>query len=222
MFYKGLTKKNGLPPTKIAEDIIEKYLESQERPFALNDIVQNLHNQVSKPNALKALEALVDSDRIMSRTFGKIIIYSRHDKEINFEEEIQKKVDAGEYTHENLLHLREEFFEMESDKTQAKKNLDEIMSTPSNDIMVTEIERLKEELSQKREKLDSLKSSWNPESEKKEKDLNERYSSIIKEIKMRRKIVKTLVTIIRDQVRPKNLGDFLEEVGFEAEPVSKI
>ena len=197
-------------------------MESQERPFALNDIVQNLHNQVSKPNALKALEALVDSDRIMSRTFGKIIIYSRHDKEINFEEEIQKKVDAGEYTHENLLHLREEFFEMESDKTQAKKNLDEIMSAPSNEIMVTEIERLKEELSQKREKLDSLKSNWNPESEKREKDLNERYSSIIKEIKVRRKIAKTLVTIIRDQVRPKNLGDFLEEVGFEAEPASKI
>ena len=197
-------------------------MESQERPFALNDIVQNLHNQVSKPNALKALEALVDSDRIMSRTFGKIIIYSRHDKEIDFEEEIRKRVEAGEYTHENLLHLREEFFEMESDKTQAKKHLEEIMSTPSNDVIVTEIERLKEELSQKRERLDLLKSNWNPESEKREKELKERYSGIMKEIKIRRKIAKTLVTIIKDQVRPKNLDDFLEEVGFEVEPPLKI
>lgn len=197
-------------------------MESQERPFALNDIVQNLHNQVSKPNALKALEALVDSDRIMSRTFGKIIIYSRHDKEIDFEEEIRKRVEAGEYTHENLLHLREEFFEMESDKTQAKKHLEEIMSTPSNDVIVTEIERLKEELSQKRERLDLLKSNWNPESEKREKELKERYSGIMKEIKIRRKIAKTLVTIIKDQVRPKNLDDFLEEVGFEVEPALKI
>lgn len=197
-------------------------MESQERPFALNDIVQNLHNQVSKPNALKALEALVDSDRIMSRTFGKIIIYSRHDKEIDFEEEIRKRVEAGEYTHENLLHLREEFFEMESDKTQAKKHLEEIMSTPSNDVIVTEIERLKEELSQKRERLDLLKSNWNPESEKREKELKERYSGIMKEIKIRRKIAKTLVTIIKDQVRPNNLDDFLEEVGFEVEPPLKI
>ena len=197
-------------------------MESQERPFALNDIVQNLHNQVSKPNALKALEALVDGDRIMSRTFGKIIIYSRHDKEIDFEEEIRKRVEAGEYTHENLLHLREEFFEMESDKTQAKKHLEEIMSTPSNDVIVTEIERLKEELSQKRERLDLLKSNWNPESEKREKELKERYSGIMKEIKIRRKIAKTLVTIIKDQVRPNNLDDFLEEVGFEVEPPLKI
>lgn len=50
-----------------AEDLIEEYLVSQYKPFAINDIVQNLHNKVAKTAAVKALESLASAGRITTK-----------------------------------------------------------------------------------------------------------------------------------------------------------
>ncbi|GAA5884773.1 hypothetical protein JCM6882_005387 [Rhodosporidiobolus microsporus] len=58
-----------------AEELVLNYLKEQNRPYGATDISANLKGRVSKPQAQKALAALLEKGEIMGKTFGKTTIY---------------------------------------------------------------------------------------------------------------------------------------------------
>lgn len=55
--------------------MVLEYLKREYRPYAVTDLVLNLHNQISKPNMIKVLDELVAGEDIISKTYGKSTYY---------------------------------------------------------------------------------------------------------------------------------------------------
>jgi len=81
---------------------------------------------------VKILEELVQDDKIILKTFGKILIYSSKDVDINYEEEFGKNELEGKYSYQCLTQLNEELMELSRDETTAKKELEETLKIPTN------------------------------------------------------------------------------------------
>ena len=50
-----------------AKAIVVKYLTNQNRPYSVNDLVANLHNEVPKALMQKTLDGLVEESKIKER-----------------------------------------------------------------------------------------------------------------------------------------------------------
>ena len=50
-----------------AKAIVVKYLTNQNRPYSVNDLVANLHNEVPKTVMQKTLDALVEEGKIKEK-----------------------------------------------------------------------------------------------------------------------------------------------------------
>ena len=54
-----------------AKIIVVKYLTNQNRPYSVNDLVANLHNEVPKALMQKTLDGLVEESKIKEKVNGK-------------------------------------------------------------------------------------------------------------------------------------------------------
>lgn len=191
-----------------AEVLIEEYLISQYKPFAINDIVQNLHNKVAKTVAIKALENLSTSGRVTTKLFGKVVIYACNEQKLSLPEGI----DPSQYTMETLSQLRTEQIEIEKDRENALDTYNKVMNEPSN-------EQLKDVIGENRLTLQALKDSilqlqtnWVPTDEIVIHNLMDSELKLCKELKTRTKMMKTLIALIKDTVRPTNMAEFLVSI----------
>ena len=178
---------------------------SQYKPFSVNDIIQNLHNKVTKTTATKALENLVNEKRIVSKTFGKIVIYSCNEQETA----LPSNVDSSQFDFETVLQLRNDLIELERDKSMAKDALDSVAKEPENKELLTIIENEENELKEIESKLQSLQGDWNPANDEIVKRIMSEDTLLQKEITKRSKICKSLIATIKDSVCPKNMDEFL-------------
>lgn len=191
--------------------LIETYLVSQYRPLAINDIVQNLHGKITKAAATKALDTLVQDHRITAKTFGKITIYSCNEKEL----ELPDGVDTDKFTFPRLAELRQELRELESDKAAATDALNRVLKEPSNDQLLHLHVTREQEISRLQDVLVKLQEDWDPKMEPFIRELVKVDNKVDRELKARSKIMKSLLTIVKDTVRPSDMDEFLEEIGFE-------
>lgn len=69
------------------------YLEKANRPFSSNDIVQNLHKELTKPLVQKALDQLVSKGKIREKIYNKqkiyVIVQEKDKCTKNIQEELQ-------------------------------------------------------------------------------------------------------------------------------------
>lgn len=77
-----------------ADQLIKEYMKKQYRPYAVSDLVLNLKKEVSKVNAVKALNSLVEAGDLISKSSGKLSYYVY--KEITFDEEESSSSFASE------------------------------------------------------------------------------------------------------------------------------
>lgn len=59
----------------MAEDAVQKYLETTNRPYSANDIVLNMHKQWGKTGVQRALDNLVAANIVLEKTYGKQKVY---------------------------------------------------------------------------------------------------------------------------------------------------
>lgn len=97
--------------------MILEYLEKEYRPYAVTDLVLNLHNQISKVNMVKLLDELTAEGEILSKTYGKSTYYCYRMMD---EQNDGSKVNA---TIEMVKQLREELKETEVDAAEKKKGM---------------------------------------------------------------------------------------------------
>lgn len=58
-----------------ASKMILDYMMAQNRPYAVTDIITNLHGIVGKTLAIKVLAGLAEEGSLLAKTYGKSIIY---------------------------------------------------------------------------------------------------------------------------------------------------
>jgi len=58
-----------------AVDAVFTYLRDQNRPYSVNDMVLNLHKEHGKTAIQKALDKLVEDERVREKTYGKQKVY---------------------------------------------------------------------------------------------------------------------------------------------------
>ena len=164
-----------------------------------------MHNKVTKTTATKALENLVNEKRIVSKTFGKIIIYSCNEQDTA----LPSNIDPSQFDFETVLQLRNDLIELERDKSMAKDALDSVTKEPENEDLLTIIENEENELKKIESKLQSLQDDWDPANDEIVKRIMSEDTLLQKEITKRSKICKNLIATIKDSVRPKNMNEFL-------------
>lgn len=184
--------------------MILNYLNENYKPFAINDIVQNLHSQVSKTNALKALEALSASHRINCKQFGKISIYIRN--EIDLEENVGGK----EYTFEDIQELNEEYAKITSDRHAWENKTSALLQEPSNVELGAKIKELERKVKELKSNIEYLQKTPEDSAENDlVKFIQDSRAMVEKEIRARRRIWKSCVQLIKHGIQPKDVNEFL-------------
>lgn len=79
------------------EQKVLDYLEKMNRPYSVNDILQNLHNEVTKAAVQKALDQLVSKEKIREKIYNKQKIYT-----------VVQETNQNKNTHEELQRLENE------------------------------------------------------------------------------------------------------------------
>lgn len=90
------------------KDAIYKYIKKQNRPFSVNDIVSNLHNEYGKAAVQKALDQLVADQKVFEKVYGKQKIYcvvqdSKYTEELmRIDKELQVNANEVESKYQEL------------------------------------------------------------------------------------------------------------------------
>ncbi|CAR30414.1 Hop2p [Lachancea thermotolerans CBS 6340] len=191
-----------------AESIIESYLIEQYRPFAVNDIIQNLHNKVSRTNTIKALESLTKQQRITCKTFGKIAIYVCNEQELT-----STNIGTGtDVSIETVTQLREELLETEKDRSEYSAQLQGVMRHPPNEELLAIVEAKKAEVLEVNNMLQNLLSDWKPENEELIQTVRAYEQKIGKELSARKKILNSAIALMKEALSLKNIDEFLVRV----------
>ncbi|SCU89260.1 LAFA_0E16952g1_1 [Lachancea sp. 'fantastica'] len=204
-------KKSGQAKGKEAENIVEAYLVEQYRPYAANDIVQNLNKSVAKTSVIKALETLVKENRITCKMFGKIAIYVCNEQELEHHDDLSFE----EVSFEALMELREELIRVEKDRNEVATQLQSTMKTPSNAEIGIAIDATRKEVAEIQQRLKGLELQWRPEDEKTIRLIKEYEQKIDKQINARKKMWASALLLVKEALAIKNLDEFLEELGVE-------
>lgn len=77
------------------------YLKDQYRPYAPTDLILNLHGKINKATMTKCLSDLVESDKILCKSFGKFNCYFCKPIDITDNNDLQLNVSGKS---DNLEH----------------------------------------------------------------------------------------------------------------------
>ena len=192
------------------DEIVQSYLESQYRPFATNDIVQNLSSRIAKKAVvLKSLDSLVKQNRIIMKNFNRIQIYCCLDKQVD------KNIDMEAYTFEKLSTLRTELIALDKQLNVTTETHGNVMKDVGNSELLFYIQEKEQEIECLQKKLNTLKNS----SEMVEPRVVAKYLELEKQLRKdtikRTKIMKNLVMLVKDVMQTGKIDETLEEIGFE-------
>ncbi|KOX76315.1 Homologous-pairing protein 2 like protein [Melipona quadrifasciata] len=205
-------------------DTVYKYMKVQNRPYSINDLVSNLHNEYGKTAVQKAIDKLVSEGKIFEKVgyllsnvvYGKQKIYCPVQDSSNDIEELMR-IDKELQAHANEVESKYQEFEREIKVQEA------LLSSMKSSITIEEAKRQKIEL-QKRialltNKLDGLMEASNTEDlteckKKAEKALNE-YS---REYAKRKRLCTEILDCILDNY-PGSKTELYEEIGIDPKVV---
>lgn len=154
--------------------------------------MQNLHNAVSKTNAIKALESLVAHDRIICKMFGKAPIYVCKEQQLSLPEDL----DIKDITMENVEELREELNLLKNELNEWQTKLNQLNKDPTNVELIQTLLQKENEVLQIKDKLEKTNSDWNPENGIVIEQIIKQEKQIDKTIKERKKIMQDAVALV--------------------------
>ncbi|KAL7316729.1 hypothetical protein PS15m_003182 [Mucor circinelloides] len=208
-----MAKKKAGSNKKEEETAVLEYLTKVNRPYSATDIFNNLHAKYTKGSIVKALDQLVKEESVISKTYGKSVIYSIKQSldDVPSEEEVKAM-------QKSLDELAEKHDELSSENKRLEQVLAKTKSEPTTDEAKELLEKTKAENDQLREKLEKLKSGTvliPPEKRKRANDDFDNYRQLWKKRRgMFREIFKTVT-----EHYPGNPKELKEELGIEEDPI---
>lgn len=104
-----------MPETSDAETLVLEYLRSQYRPYAITDLILNLHNKVSKPLMVKTLNCLVQQQHIVCKNIGKLAYYVYKEKDMTEISGFEPELAGYKYRRESLEAIETKLMAIESE-----------------------------------------------------------------------------------------------------------
>ncbi|XP_076748747.1 homologous-pairing protein 2 homolog [Xylocopa sonorina] len=197
-------------------DTVYKYMKVQNRPYSINDIVLNLHNEYGKASVQKAIDKLVAEGKIFEKVYGKQKVYCPVQDTSHSTEELMR-IDKELQVHANEVESKCRELENEIKVQEA------LLVSIKSSITVEEAKRqkaaLEENIKVLTDKLDNLMEATGTEDltetkRKAEKALNEYSREYIKR--------KRLCTDILDCILDNYSGtkaELYEDIGIEPKVV---
>lgn len=119
-------------------------MKKEYRPYAVTDLVLNLHNRINKAMMTKLLDDMVDEGVLIVKRYGKMSFYCYR--------ELKNEVNVDSIKPENLKSVKEEIDKYESISLEYKKQIIELNNEPTD----KEIEQTIIELKNKANNLQDL------------------------------------------------------------------
>ncbi|CAI5759110.1 unnamed protein product [Candida verbasci] len=167
------------------KQLVLDYMRLQYRPYSINDIQLNLHNQFTKNKLVSVLDELVNDRELVSKTIGKTTYYV-------YKEIIPEENDI------NVDEIKEEHTALSQHISDLKLWLQKIYSTPTNTQLINMVESSSTTFENL---LDQLKSFEDQPT----KNLDNYVIKITKMKKARRELLIDLVTTLVQQQQQQQL-----------------
>lgn len=204
------------------KNILYDYFNKQMKPYAINDILNNLNLTSNRKQVLTSLDHLTESGKLVSKKFGKSTVWViALNKDDNNQEEfslnkikddlhlINEKISQVTSTKNSFLAKKQKFSQFIQDPDELKTAL---MSIQTN---IEKKSLLKAAIMKKIETIKVSKTNQDVDS----KEINKMIKQIKKKIKILIGIEKTLSNMILfcvPSLKKSNLKDFLiDEIGYE-------
>lgn len=204
------------------KNILYDYFNKQMKPYAINDILNNLNLTSNRKQVLTSLDHLTESGKLVSKKFGKSTVWViALNKDDNNQEAfslnkikddlhlINEKISQVTSTKNSFLAKKQKFSQFIQDPDELKTAL---MSIQTN---IEKKSLLKAAIMKKIETIKVSKTNQDVDS----KEINKMIKQIKKKIKILIGIEKTLSEMILlcvPSLKKSNLKDFLiDEIGYE-------
>ncbi|OAD53709.1 Homologous-pairing protein 2 like protein [Eufriesea mexicana] len=193
-------------------DTVYKYLKLQNRPYNINEIVSNLHNEYGKQAVQKAMDKLVSEGKIFEKVYGKQKIYCPV-QDTSHEIEELMRIDNELQAHANEVESKYQELEREIKVQEA------FLSSMKSCITIEEARKQKaiiqERITVMTNKLDALMEASGTEDltetkRKTEAALNEYSREYVK----RKRLCTEILDCILDNY-PGSKTELYEEIGIE-------
>ncbi|XP_012283840.1 homologous-pairing protein 2 homolog [Orussus abietinus] len=196
----------------MALDAVHKYMKTQNRPYSVNDIMSNLHNEFGKSAVQKALDQLVSESKIFEKVYGKQKIYCIV-QESKYEHDELMRIDRELQAHANEIQNKLQEVEKEYRSKEA-----EVMALKSS-CTLKELNEQKAELNEDiikmTKKVDELmENSGSVDLASMKRKAEESLKEYSKEYTKRRRICLEMIDCILENF-PGNKKDLYEEIGIE-------
>ncbi|KAF2883565.1 hypothetical protein ILUMI_22629 [Ignelater luminosus] len=198
----------------MATDAAYKFLQEHNRPFSINDLLQNDSLKThGKAAVQKSLDKLVDQQKVIEKTYGKQKIYCvAQEDAVNstqMEENLRKIDQEIKELTENLKGVTEKLQQNNNElkSLQSKMTLEEARAEKS---------KLKMEISTLKTKLDSFQNNSKPISNEEKNKINMEHERFLKEYKKRKRMCMDIINAILEGY-PKTKKHLFEDIGIETD-----
>lgn len=193
-------------------DTVYKYMKIQNRPYSINELVSNLHNEYGKSAVQKAIDKLVTEGKVFEKVYGKQKVYCPV-QDSNLDVEELMRIDKELQAHANEVESKYQELDKEIKVQEA------LLISMKSSITVEEAKiqkaTLEENIRVLTSKLDELMESSTSEDltetkRKAERALDE-YS---REYAKRKRLCTEIIDCILENY-PGSKNELYEEIGIE-------
>ena len=188
------------------------YMKTQNRPYSLINIYDNLHGAIKKSQLGKILDALVDEGSLIMKEYNtKIYLFNQDKLDIKVTDadidKIQKEIDEKREEHKKL-----------KEEINSKSNELKILTLSlTDDELKAKIKEIKKELSKMKVKVDDIKENKiDPIPPEKMNEAKENFEKELKVFKKTKKICLEIINDISDGLELK-LKETYEKIGIETD-----
>ncbi|KAI4467675.1 tbp-1 interacting protein [Holotrichia oblita] len=197
----------------MATDEVLRFMQTQNRPFSANDVMQNVQKEHTKTTVQKALDKLVNENKLFEKIYGKQKVYCVVQEDVdtsNMEDDL-KKMDR---------EINEATTNLKAKEDELHKNLIELSSLQkkiTTDEARRNVNDLKKEIEILKDKLDDYAESiTNPISNEEKLKIIAEYERYWKEYRKRKRMCKDMLDTILEGY-PKSKKHLFEEIGIETD-----
>ncbi|KAG2374749.1 hypothetical protein C9374_010493 [Naegleria lovaniensis] len=209
------SKKGSKPVIKSeseARNMILEYMKAQNRPYSLQQVIDNLGGQIKKAMATKCIDKLEQEGELVLKANGKQKLWYRNqtDLEVLSKEEL-KEIDN------DIKDIQKDIAAVKSDNQKRASELARIQKAPTTVQLVSIVATQREELAAKKQKLEKLESGSiqlvSPEEKKKALVDLDKY---LKEWKKRKNLAMSIFDSCSETCET-NPSELLEEIGMDTD-----
>lgn len=188
-----------------------QYLTDQNRPYSVIDIFNNLHKEYGKTAIMRALDQLVNEQKVKEKIYGKQKVYFVNQDDFpEINEADLKNMDV------EISKLTEQFSELQKNLKTKENLLGNLENSLTNEEAQKQLSLTRKEIPALQSRLKNLESNTSLVKPEERKALDIVKSKYYREWQKRKRIANDVLDAILESY-PKGKKQLLEEIGIETD-----